>query len=182
MPIVRRPIPYLCYCHIWCVMPWLLVVGCYEQSSRLCVRDEGNCVTAVSISWWLAYKCPKHVEQIISAIKHSVASSWFSSLRLYYDTRTNINQIWLILHENIFWISAINWLLCSPYLPHYESRILEKSKKYFHFLQEKNVSLFICSYIQDAIRYRPYHESGDYSPVCHWRGPGSISDPFWWYL
>jgi hypothetical protein len=28
-----------------------------------------------------AYKCPKHVEQIISAIRHSVASRWFSSLR-----------------------------------------------------------------------------------------------------
>jgi len=24
---------------------------------------------------------------------HSVASSWFSSLRLYYDARTNIHQI-----------------------------------------------------------------------------------------
>ena len=35
----------------------------------------------------------KHVEQIIIAIKHSVASSWFSSLRLYYDARTNIHQI-----------------------------------------------------------------------------------------
>jgi len=28
-----------------------------------------------------------------SAIKHSVASSWFSSLRLYNDARTNIHQI-----------------------------------------------------------------------------------------
>ena len=33
-----------------------------------------------SSSWWWAYKCPKHVEQILSAINHSVASSWFSSL------------------------------------------------------------------------------------------------------
>ena len=31
-------------------------------------------------SWWWVYKCPKHVDQIISAIKHSVASSWFPSL------------------------------------------------------------------------------------------------------
>ena len=37
--------------------------------------------------------CPKHVEQIKIAIKHSVASSWFSPLRLYYDARTNIYQI-----------------------------------------------------------------------------------------
>jgi len=40
-----------------------------------------------------AYKCPKHVEQIISATKHSVASSWFSSLRLYYDAQTYIKFI-----------------------------------------------------------------------------------------
>ena len=84
MPIIRSSRLYLCYCCMWCVMPWLLVVGCWEQSSRLCVRDGGNCATAVSSSWWWAYKCPKHVEQIISAIKHSVASSWFSSLRLYW--------------------------------------------------------------------------------------------------
>jgi hypothetical protein len=42
----------------------------------------GNNTSIVSSSWWWACKCPKHVEQIISAIKHSVASSWFSSLRL----------------------------------------------------------------------------------------------------
>jgi len=53
----------------------------------------GNNTSIVSSSWWWAYKCPKHVEQIISAIKHSAASSWFSSLRLYYDARTNIHQI-----------------------------------------------------------------------------------------
>ena len=41
----------------------------------------GNNTSIVSSSWWWAYKCPKHVVQIISAIKHSVAPSWFSSLR-----------------------------------------------------------------------------------------------------
>ena len=52
-----------------------------------------NNTSIVSSSWWWAYECPKHVEQIIIAIKHSVASSWFSSLRLYYDARTNVYQI-----------------------------------------------------------------------------------------
>ena len=47
----------------------------------------------------MAYKCPKHVEQIISAIKHSVASSWFSSLRLYNDARTNIYKIKEAIHR-----------------------------------------------------------------------------------
>jgi len=121
MPIIRSSRLYLRYCRVWCVMPWLLVVGCYEQSSRLCVRDEGNwCIcmcrhdsynakrlfpyniikwlvistgsalwplwgtSIISSSWWWACKCPKHVEQIISAIKHSVASVWLSSLRYPY--------------------------------------------------------------------------------------------------
>ena len=53
----------------------------------------GNDTSIVSSSWWWACECPKHVEQIIIAIKHSEASSWFSSLRLYYDARTNIHQI-----------------------------------------------------------------------------------------
>ena len=52
----------------------------------------GNNTSIVSSYCWWAYKCPKNVEQIIIAIKHSVASSWFSSLRLYNDARTNIHQ------------------------------------------------------------------------------------------
>ena len=40
----------------------------------------GNNTRIVSSSWWWVYKCLKHVEQIISKMKHSVASSWFSSL------------------------------------------------------------------------------------------------------
>jgi len=124
MPIIRSSILYLCYCHIWCVMPWLLVVGGQVQVSRLCVRDGGNCSSSFphpgriaccpapdrrppatkalhticgnntsidSSSWWWAYKCPKHVEQIISAIKHLVASRWFSSLRLKGNFFTSWN-------------------------------------------------------------------------------------------
>ena len=39
------------------------------------------CVNNTSIdpsSWWWGHKCPKHIEQIISAINHSVASSCVS--------------------------------------------------------------------------------------------------------
>ena len=42
----------------------------------------GNNTSIVVSSRGWAYNCPKHVEQIISAINHSVASSWFSSLRI----------------------------------------------------------------------------------------------------
>jgi len=43
MPIIRSSRLYFCYYRIWCVMPWLLVVGGQVQDSRLCVRDEGSC-------------------------------------------------------------------------------------------------------------------------------------------
>jgi len=124
MPISRSSRLYLCCYGIWCVMPWLLVIGSHVQSSRLWAWDEenwhnfphpgriafcpvpksrppatkalhaigGNNTSIVSSSWWWAYKCPKHDEQITSAIKHSVTSSWFSSLRLYYNERTNISN------------------------------------------------------------------------------------------
>jgi hypothetical protein len=108
MPIIRSSRLYLCYYRIWCVMPWLLVVGGQVQGSRLWVQDEGSCSSSfphpgriacskntniVSSSWWWTYKCLKHVEQIISALNHLVASSWFSSLHTCNDARTNIHQI-----------------------------------------------------------------------------------------
>jgi len=118
MPIIRSWRLYLCCYRIWCAIAWLLVVGGQVQGSRLCIRDEGSCSSSfphcrppatkalhticgnntsiVSSSWWWAYKCPKQVEQIISAINHSVASSWFSSLCIYNDARTNIYQIDII--------------------------------------------------------------------------------------
>jgi len=35
----------LVYYRMWCVMPWLLVVGGQMRGSRLCVRNEGSCAT-----------------------------------------------------------------------------------------------------------------------------------------
>ena len=56
----------------------------------------GNNTSIVSSSWWWARECPKHVEQIISAIKHSVATSCFSSLRLYGPSlsRKVLSRLW----------------------------------------------------------------------------------------
>ena len=48
--------PWLCGCRcirikkIHCTYPWLLVVGCYEQSSKLYFWDEGDCATD-SVMW-----------------------------------------------------------------------------------------------------------------------------------
>ena len=74
------------------------IACCSAPKSRLPATKAlhticGNNTSIVSSSWWWVYKCRKHVEQIISAIKHSVTSSWFSSVRLYYDARTNMHQI-----------------------------------------------------------------------------------------
>ena len=56
-------------------------------------------ILVVSSSWWWANKCPKHVERIISAIKHSGTSSWFSSLRSDIDISI-WTRILLTAHSN----------------------------------------------------------------------------------
>ena len=118
--IVRNSRLHLCCYRIWCVMPWLLVVGGQVQGIRLlsslhfnrykinlfnfpypgriacCPAPDrrpsatkalhticGNNISVASSCWRWAYKCPKHVEQIISAINLSALSSWFSSLYKY---------------------------------------------------------------------------------------------------
>jgi len=85
-----------------------LIACCSAPNSRPPVTNAlhticGNNTSIVSSSYWWAYKCPKHAEQIISAVKHSVVSSWFSSLRLYYDAQTNIHQIPWKLATEISW-------------------------------------------------------------------------------
>ena len=50
----------------------------------------GNYTHIVSSSWWWTQKCPKHVEHIISAIKHSVTSSWYSC------STHNLGYIWTV--------------------------------------------------------------------------------------
>jgi len=86
------------------------LVCCSAPNSRLPTTKTlhticGNKTSTVSISWWWAYKCPKHVEQIISAIKHSVASSWFSSLPL--KGRTAVAQ-WLSCGSTVVKVLCYN--------------------------------------------------------------------------
>jgi hypothetical protein len=53
-------------------------------------------------------------EQIVSAIKHSVASSWFYSLHLYNDARTNIHQKQFNAHISVFLtLSSILIIICT---------------------------------------------------------------------
>jgi len=59
-----------------------LIACCSASNSRTPATKAlhticSNNRSIVWSSWWWAYKCPKQVEQIISAINHSVASSWF---------------------------------------------------------------------------------------------------------
>ena len=81
-------------------LPWRIV--CCPAPDRRPPSNKalhticGNNTSIVSSSWWWAYKCPKHVEQIISAIKHSVASSWFSSLRLPYNCTHFLSSHWVV--------------------------------------------------------------------------------------
>ena len=56
----------------------------------------GNNKHIVSSSWWCAYKCPKYVERIMSAISHSVESSWFffsTHMQRCTDQHTSSSEI-----------------------------------------------------------------------------------------
>ena len=98
---------------------------------------RGNNTSIVSRSWWGAHKCPKHVQKIISAIKRSVASSWFSSLRLYNDARTNIHQIQCIYPRFLkrgcqqFWLQWIE---------------LWEDKKMMNLKEFKQETVIICPF------------------------------------
>ena len=92
---------------------------CFTPNSRPSATKAlhaicGNNTGIVSSSWWRTCKCPKYVEYIISAIKHSAESSWFSSLRLYSDTRTDIHQIEQCVH---FYYRTFTCNGCSCYFP-----------------------------------------------------------------
>jgi len=69
MPIIRSSRLYECYYRLWCAVLgcWLSGVRCRQQDvspGRGMLHDSPK------------IQCPKHVERIISAIKHSVTSSW----------------------------------------------------------------------------------------------------------
>jgi len=53
------------------------VPGLQQPATKASHTIGGNNTRIVSSSWWWAYKCPKHVEHIISSINYSVAYSWF---------------------------------------------------------------------------------------------------------
>jgi len=72
-------ISFTMFCaHVFCLVHWFFSLSSFVIPSK-CLK---NFICAASKSCWWAYKCPKYVEQIIRAIKHSVASSWFPFLRL----------------------------------------------------------------------------------------------------
>jgi len=94
-----------------------------------------NNTSIVSSSWWWAYKCLKHVEQIISAIKHSVASSWFSSLCFCYCFRLPVH--------------IKEWILPFSYNAHFCSilRLFMFVMYLFTSLLTDSVPPFLCSYV-----------------------------------
>jgi hypothetical protein len=114
--------------NMWRVVPWLLVVGGQVQCSRICVLDAypvtlhlsadhqqprhytPHVVTKsiVSSSWWWAYKCPKHVEQITSSINHWVASSWFCSphiTMMHGQTHIKIIRVPVYITQLVFFLN-----------------------------------------------------------------------------
>ena len=61
-----------------CLGFWLSEVRCRAAGCASVMRDVARLQSSnIPHSGRIAQKCPKHVEHIISAINHSVASSWF---------------------------------------------------------------------------------------------------------
>jgi len=138
MSIIRSSRLYLCYCRMWCVMPWLRPgwgkllkqfphpgrIACCPAPNRRPLATKvlhticGNNTSIVSSAWWWACKCQTHVEEIISAIKHSVASSWFSSLRIIVQTfgslkpRTLSKLVWnLWFRTKCCWYTEVSFIV-----------------------------------------------------------------------
>ena len=72
---------------------------------------RGNNTSIVSSSWWWAYKCPKHVELITSAINHSVASSWFSSQFSVFVPRAAVIPKAIRRTTNMYWTKNACFIL-----------------------------------------------------------------------
>jgi len=72
MPIIRSSRLYVCYYRLWCT-----VLGCWLSGVR-CRTSGCRPGRGMLHDWFVQHpSCPKHVERIISAIKHSVTSIWF---------------------------------------------------------------------------------------------------------
>ena len=66
----------------------------------------GNNTHIVSSSWWWAYKCPKHVERIRSAINYSVTSSWvflYACATMHGQTHIKFVRYNLERHQYFSW-------------------------------------------------------------------------------
>jgi hypothetical protein len=85
MPIIRSLRLYVCYYRLWCAVLgcWLSGVRCRAAGCESRKTDAAGLCESCSIPLpglkllMMGIECPKHVERIISAIKHSVTSSWF---------------------------------------------------------------------------------------------------------
>ena len=83
----------------------------YQQPRHHTPYAVINTSIASSSRWW-ACMWPKQVQQIINAINHSVASSWFCSLCLNNDALTNIHQEYLgcsVYLNNNHWRYLCTW-------------------------------------------------------------------------
>ena len=161
MPIIRSSRRYLCCYRIWCVMPWLLVVGGQVQ---VCPTPErrppaakafhtihvcSNNTSIVSSPWWLAYKCPNHVQKITSAIYHSVVSSCFFSkiTQECKDQNTSNPIIWssaFRFYTYLVLLDTVTWELGSIFYVQKNTTY----KKALHYLFPPHVSAYLVGRYQ----------------------------------
>jgi hypothetical protein len=86
-------------CSAWCQRCWWTAGRC--RAAGYVFRETAPHIrtSIVSGSWWWAYECPKHVEQIIRTISHQVTSSWFFFSPYIDDARTHAYQILIPINQ-----------------------------------------------------------------------------------
>jgi hypothetical protein len=101
--VVQRP---SCWTHSLLLWTWP------ATSNRALHTIGGNNTHIVSSSWWWAYKWPKHVERIISAIKHSVTSIWFlfsTNIQRCTEKHTSSKYMMGFYYQNAILNVYIKW-------------------------------------------------------------------------
>jgi len=90
MNICGEERPNICHCMLYCTYDMLNMFR-----ALLCPSPGALDYMYAIAAYVVQKKCPKHVERIISAIKHTMTSSWLSSLCICNDSWTNKHQVFM---------------------------------------------------------------------------------------
>ena len=121
-----------------------------------------ECVKCVEGVWWSCWCIARGY--VSAGVLLELASSWFSSLRLYNDARTNIHQIYTVLVYTFFcW--NLTWFTIIGHLQGTTQTLFERTQDFLFFKvqwkQKKTVCCdIICKYslLRFTVKIKWYHK------------------------